>query len=74
MALTYTVDQCETEIAAIDAEIAGMRGLPTSGTVGKTSLDFRNTLAELRRERREWSDRLRAAHNGGCYVAARRVG
>lgn len=74
MALTYTVDQCETEIAAIDAAIAGMRGLPTSGVVGKTSLDFRNTLAELRRERREWSDRLRAAYNGGCYVAARRVG
>lgn len=74
MAVMYTVEQCETELAAIEAQIAELRGLPTSGTVGKTSLNFAGTLSELRRERALWERRLDAAYNGGIPLVTRRVG
>ncbi|MGD9894281.1 MAG: hypothetical protein AB7U18_23590 [Dehalococcoidia bacterium] len=74
MAVMYTVEQCETELATIEAQIAELRGLPTSGTVGKTSLNMSGTLAELRRERMTWERRLDAAYNGGFPLVTRRVG
>lgn len=74
MALTtWTVEQCDQEIAALEAALDKMILLPTSGSTGKTSLNFAGKTKEIRERIEEWQDRRRAILNGGYAPRLRRT-
>lgn len=72
MATTWTVERCDAEIAALEAKLDELISLPTSGSTGKTSLNFAGKTQEIRERIEEWQDRRRALLNGGYAPRLRR--
>lgn len=72
MATTWTVERCDAEIAALEAKLDELISLPTSGSTGKTSLNFAGKTQEIRERLEEWQDRRRALLNGGYAPRLRR--
>lgn len=70
----YTASECETAIQAVDAQIAKLRSLAGSFSVGSKAFDYRSKLDDLRQERREWVARweeLTGRDGGGGLMGPR---
>lgn len=60
----YTAEECEAEIAAIDAQLAEMRGLADFRVGNKAFSGMSRARADLRAERAEWVRRYNALTSG----------
>lgn len=68
---SYTVAQCEDEIAAIDAELKKLRGVATDFSIDKKRFNFAGKRKELLAEREEWLGRLTVLQGGNPFQGPR---
>lgn len=74
MAITYTISECETQIAAIDAKLDEAAGLPDDATVGSDEFSGVDGMWRRLKERRAvWVQRLLTARRGCGSGTQRRV-
>ncbi len=58
--VTFTIVECEAELADIRAQQKALRGVP-DGRVGRTAIQLKDARAALERDYRTWLGRLRGA-------------
>lgn len=71
----YTVAECETAIAAIDAQLVKLRSVASSFSVGSKAFDFRGKREALLDERATWVTRWEAltGRDGGGGIQGPRL-
>ena len=73
MAITYSVDDCETKIAELETKLDELATLPTSGRIGADTVNLDKTYDRTKERLKVWERRLQQALNGGKAVRDRRV-
>lgn len=70
--MAYTVEQCDSQIAALEAALDELALLPDEGATGKTRLKLEGATGRAEARLETWKLRRAAALNGGYLPRLRR--
>lgn len=71
--MPWTIPQCEAKLVQLREALDELVLLPTSGSTGKTKLDFAGKVGELEAQIDKWERRREALLNGGRAVRKERI-